>query len=529
MAGLTLFNSALNRVPKRAESRQSAELRDTFVDSGVIASLETIDHQVLYGRRGTGKTHALRYLAATLDPAENFSIYIDFRNIGSAQVLLGDDLDELESAGRLMRDLLGVIYDEILEMALNDSQLLGDKVFTRYLDAFSDSIGQVELTGEVEEEDVQTTQSDVGGAASIEASARVSNLGIRGGLRHGKNSQSSESTRTIRRGVTRVKLNFGSVSQSLRQLVLMLGNRRVWFLLDEWSSVPDKIQPYLGEFLLRCLLPHQFVTVKIAAIEQQTNLRGATPQGAEIGLEIGADVSANLDLDEFMVFEQDAERSRSFFRGLFFKHLTTGLAENAQIAGLRRETDLVGLGFTDRRAFDELVRAAEGVPRDAINIAGRAALKASDRKISVPDIRQASRAWFQSDKEAALKNRHEAQQLLRWIIDEVIKGRKARGFLVNRKDARNDLLISLFESRVLHVVRRGYSAQDDPGERYDVYVVDYGAYVDLILTQSAPQGILPGMEDGWTDVPIQDLRAIRRAVLDLGVFEKQQAAKAVPQ
>ena len=37
------------------------------------------------------------------------------------------------------------------------------------------------------------------------------------------------------------------------------------------------------------------------------------------------------------------------------------------------------------------------------------------------------------------------------------------------------------------MIRRGYSAQDEPGERYDVYSIDYGAYVDLIRTKYEPE------------------------------------------
>lgn len=77
---------------------------------------------------------------------------------------------------------------------------------------------------------------------------------------------------------------------------------------------------------------------------------------------------------------------------------------------------------------------------------------------------------------------------------------------------------------MLHVVRRGYSAQDEPGERYDVYVIDYGAYVDLIHTKSEPIGTLPisdgNGDGGYVDVPTQDLRAIRRAILDLDEFAR---------
>lgn len=72
----------------------------------------------------------------------------------------------------------------------------------------------------------------------------------------------------------------------------------------------------------------------------------------------------------------------------------------------------------------------------------------------------------------------------------------------------------------------GYSAQDAPGERYDVYVIDYGAYVDLISTQNAPAGMLPVEEsdgsDGYVEVPTQDLRALRRAVLNFEEFQDEQ-------
>ncbi len=80
---------------------------------------------------------------------------------------------------------------------------------------------------------------------------------------------------------------------------------------------------------------------------------------------------------------------------------------------------------------------------------------------------------------------------------------------------------------MLHLVRRGYSAQDAPGERYDVYVIDFGAYVDLINTQNAPrvmlaldidQSDLDDSDGGWVEVPEQDLRALRRAILDLDEF-----------
>ena len=282
-------------------------------------------------------------------------------------------------------------------------------------------------------------------------------------------------------------MNFGDIARSLRDIASGLKARRVWLLLDEWSSVPLDVQPYLAAFIVRCVAPLQEFTVKIAAIEKQPRFRATIDGGQPIGIELGADFAANVDLDEFMVFEQDSERSRDFFRGLLFKHLTAGAEERDRIVGLDTERELISKGFTGRPAFDELVRASEGVPRDAINIAAKAAVHAGEKPISTPHVRKAARQWFQSDKEAALTGVPGGIELLNWVYDEVIRGKRARGFLVSQRFSNDLLLNALFDARVLHLVRRGYSARRAPGERYDVYLIDFGAYVDLINTQAAPQ------------------------------------------
>ncbi|MEF8699280.1 MAG: hypothetical protein V5B33_08125, partial [Candidatus Accumulibacter sp. UW20] len=86
--------------------------------------------------------------------------------------------------------------------------------------------------------------------------------------------------------------------------------------------------------------------------------------------------------------------------------------------------------FTQKPAFEEFVRSAEGVPRDAINIIGVAAQKALDNAISVPDIRAAARTWYTRAKQQAVSTKPRAQELLNWIVDEVIQHRQARAFLL---------------------------------------------------------------------------------------------------
>jgi hypothetical protein len=520
------INKALNLVPRRAEAQHAEQLRDTFVDSGISVALESVDHQVLYGRRGTGKTHALRYLESEIRGRGHIVFYADLRTVGSPEGLFGDDpVPITERAARLLVDLLSQLHDALVEAAVEDDDLITEPGFDERMDDLAAAISTVRVAGAVEvEEEGERTRAEstrAGGSLRLGPQPAVS-------FDAGEDASAAERQRTRERrsGEERIRLNFTDVARALRQLVEVMGARRVWLLLDEWSSVPAEIQPYLAEFLVRCVLPLRLFTVKVAAIEQQTRFR-VEEGGRAIGFELGADIAANVDLDEFMVFEQNEERAREFFRGLLFKHLTRGVEDDNQVPELTRENDVIRIGFTERRAFDELVRAAEGVPRDAINIAAKAAMLARDRKISVPDIRAAARAWYQNDKAAALSSRAEALQLLNWVIDKVIKQKRARGFLVNQRSARAPLLMTLFDARVLHLARKGYSGQDEPGERYDVYVIDYGAYVDLINTVNEPQGTLPidadadadaGADGGYVEVPPQDLRAIRRAILDLDEF-----------
>jgi hypothetical protein len=63
-------NKALLKLSKRAETvSDRAKLVQTFVDTGALGTLlVSHDHQIVFGRRGTGKTHALLYLARTPPP-----------------------------------------------------------------------------------------------------------------------------------------------------------------------------------------------------------------------------------------------------------------------------------------------------------------------------------------------------------------------------------------------------------------------------------------------------------------------------
>src|SRR5277367_351389 len=92
----------------RAEKVHDDILTKTFVDAApLMIQLSARNNQVLYGRRGTGKTHALKYLADQIRDAGGYPIYLDLRTIGSNGSIYGDQQkSRSERATRLILDVL---------------------------------------------------------------------------------------------------------------------------------------------------------------------------------------------------------------------------------------------------------------------------------------------------------------------------------------------------------------------------------------------------------------------------------------
>lgn len=516
------INKAILRLPKRAESSARPKLIQTFVDVGPLFSLLSgIDHQILYGRRGTGKTHVLNYLADSREKEGDAVVVTDLRNIGSSAGLYADATVPLpERATNLLVDTLLSIHASLYEFFVDRSEELDLSRSGPALDRLADAITEVKVVGDVEDSysSSYSAKQSSGSRLGVDLSASPS-AGV--DFSDGDSESQAFKNTISRRGKEQLYVNFGAASSAFRDIVSCLRGKQLWVLLDEWSSIPVDLQPYLADLIRRSLFPAQGITVKIAAIEHRSNFMIHKGGGDYTGIEAGADASADVNLDDFMVFDNDSQRSQMFFQELLSQHIIAA----ANDIGLEdvvpsKSSELMRQTFTEKRAVEEFVRACEGVPRDGINIISLAAQKAVDGSISVSDIRTAASSWYQRDKEKTVGSNELAMDLLHWIIDQVIGGRKARAFLL-KSGGDNELVESLYDSRVLHVLKKGISSHDQPGVRYDVYKLDYGCYVNLLSTSKAPQGLLP-LEDGaasdYIEVPPDDYRSIRRAILKIDDF-----------
>jgi hypothetical protein len=134
------------------------------------------------------------------------------------------------------------------------------------------------------------------------------------------------------------------------------------------------------------------------------------------------------------------------------------------------------------------------------------------RRIDLKSIRFAAREFFERDKAQNIDDGQRAALL--WMVDTVLGKGQARTFLLEKRYEKDEIIRSLFDLRLLHLVYRGFYESDQPGQRYNIYTLDYGLYAHLLGTPRAPKQDFTDRFDPEDDtVAIDSRRAVRRIVL----------------
>ncbi len=320
--------------------------------------------------------------------------------------------------------------------------------------------------------------------------------------------------------------NYRQISDTLGVLLEDLEIERFYLVIDEWAQIPLVAQPYVAEFIKRSLLTVQTISVKILAVNYQCRFSDQI-DGNAIGMQRGADFTDVIDIDQYFVFDENSSLVTEFFGQLLYNHLGAELGWDLALTKEQKNKTIRRL-FTQEPAFAELVRAAEGNCRDFICIFAKAYLEGYrqaglSKAISIPHIRAAAGSWYSNEKESNIRAEKEIRETISFLLDKVLKGYKSRTFLVESGREEHPRLNRLLNERILHRLNMKYSHPDRPGLRYELFSLDYGAYVAYRGTVNEPnQQILFSKEDIRTlpedekqgIVPFDDRRSIRRIVFD---------------
>ncbi|MEA2369790.1 MAG: hypothetical protein QOH12_184 [Solirubrobacteraceae bacterium] len=496
--------------------------------------LDNNNNQILYGRRGTGKTHVLKVLQHDSDSsAPEFSVYIDMRTLGSNSQWEAGDRPGFVRVANLLKDVLGELQTALLEYATRPGGDPPGEVFESLSDLAAAITRSVVVDDKVTEEESASVTH--GGKAGIDVDVSVTPK-IR--LRGEHTDSNAQTLRIVREGRPLERILFREIGDALQRVLADAGIKRLLILIDEWSAVPAELQPLLAEFIKRTCFPYPRITVKIAAVDYRCSFGVPLDRNNTLGFELTADVSSSLELDDFFIYDRDERHTLELFAEVLYRHVAAECDNRDRPAsrqysdrsrgtptagwylrdhfGIRDAEQFVSAVFDDESTLVELTRAGEGVARDFMILFQRASFETIRRhkvRIDVSCVRSVAREWYAQEK---ITNVDEQQRLvLERIVGQVVGHHKARSFLFDNQFERTEMIMSLIDLRLIHLVKRGVIPEGEQGGRqYNVYTLDYGTYVDALGTDRAPRGDFsrdPGDHDAV--VPFHDDRRIKRIII----------------
>lgn len=264
---------------------------------------------------------------------------------------------------------------------------------------------------------------------------------------------------------------FGSL---LKELLFIL-DKRIIILLDEWSAVPLKIQPFFAEFLRRTLFPIPNVVFKIAVVPQRKNF--CDEIGTQmIGLEMGHDMKMGIDLDELYSVDADPEKIIAFCYRIMCKHISVSIKETIP------PNDYIQNMFENQNAAFLLVRAAEGNPRDFIILTSLCLqdlnfFEGENYVIKPSNIIKAGRDLYTNSKFYNCPK--PTREFLRKLINFVVYKGQNRGFLIDNIALESPHLKRLIDVRILHILESDYTGANITSEACSLLILNYGAYCDV--------------------------------------------------
>jgi hypothetical protein len=465
---------AIASIERRAEREAHfRRLYDIYVDRGVLSELSPNENQIVYGRRGVGKTHLFYYFRDYLLARGGPLLFqiIDCQRLGSG--LTSVTANPHGTAISLFRELLNDIATGSFE-----------------------SLDQIENNAKAVREAGQ----------SILSFQDVVNKG----------------------GPDGHPFDFRNLGDALDRFRNAYGAQRFVLALDEWVAIPPQVQPFLAELVKRTFFTKPEFVIKIAAVTYQAKM-AAEHEHRIIGLERGADVFGDIALDTYFVWEEDKPGVESFFGQVIYNHLGDALGWPLDLEPVDKAARVYQAFFTQEEAFIQLCRAAEGNCRDLLNVFRLAYSEfrhdTSSARISISHVRSAAERWYRQDKLGNIAGEGRLEEFLNFLIQEVIRNKKSKTFMVSYRDINHPLLSRLFTARLLHPLRTTWSHPDRPGEPYHLVTMDYGCYVALQGTRGEPSqqvfffaGDDPGKPEDL--VPLDDRRSIRRIVLDRASLDR---------
>jgi energy-coupling factor transporter ATP-binding protein EcfA2 len=426
-----------------------------YVDiSGNLPRIQAKQHQVVFGRRGSGKSCLLVHFHRSVAPRSKiFTIYVD-----------ADEIKRLGYPDVLIRLLL-TITERLPGPRRNWIQRLLRRPGTPLE---RQAIELRKLLDLADQSEVQ--------AEETKAHERRAEGSVAGGP--GKASVSGSSTTTSARTSTfkerkldTLERHFQDYKAVISEAIRQSDFAMAAVIIDDFYLFHSSIQPDLVDYLHR-LLRGTELYLKLGTVRYRTVLM--RHEGQPIGVELAQDVE-EINLDR--TFE-DVSSTQDFLRLM--------LDSMAKQVGIESASD-----FISPDGILALTLASGGVPRDYLNtlvdgiVASRALGQArvTPRSVYKGAGRLSYRTKLASLREDTGQEADAIERVFRDLATFCLKSQKKTGFLISQSEVtdhelEHDVIQQLMDFKLIHVIESDTSAASGRSGRYEAYTLDFALFME---------------------------------------------------
>jgi hypothetical protein len=426
-----------------------------YVDlGGHLQRIGADQHQVVFGRRGSGKSCLLVHYHRAARPETTLSIYVS-----------ADEIKRLGYPDLLIRILIALLREfpqgpverarGLIPFLRTDAQRQ-----IKELESLLDRAEHADVTE-------QKGRERAGGIASP-SGVPVPSADYR------RTSSDQRTSAFVEAKLDTLERHLQDYKRTLREVLERSRYNRVTFLLDDYYLVHPSLQPDVIDYLHR-LFRGTKAYLKIGTVRHRTSL-ARYDGGQTIGIELYQDAEA-LDLDQ--TFEDI---------GATHNYLAAMLDSMGERVGIEN----VSKTHLSPDGLFQLTLASGGVPRDYLNVfveAIQIARELGHTKWLTPTtvykgayriMRRTKLVNLREDVGAdAARLERAYQRLLNFCLRE----KRKTAFLISEDEAtsqpnEHELVQQLTDFKLIHVVEPDTSAASGRPGRYEAYTLDFAFFME---------------------------------------------------
>ena len=468
------------------------------------------DHEIIFGRRGTGKTTLLKSFTYYINEIQNqdidtptcFCVYINMEDIvPNANEINATDTNsyKIEIYKKFLTKLY-LEFNEHFNIIAETNHYFNINYSEKQLERIMDNL--LEFSYIIENgcsstsnktyhkvSVVESGKSSVSGF-ELETSTKINNYNplnlLASFFRKKKKTETAKSTFTTSEDYS-FNLDISKVREAICNIVDSLNVSKLYICIDEFTWVDkglDKsIQPDIAQMIKDTFFRLPNVMIKITSLWSRNEMQYRNNKSiSKVGIELGEDIRRNIDLDTIF---SDNNYALTFFENLIINII---LLEDNEKNHIQQDYEKSKRDFTTYTlnklfsgdSFKLLVCASQGIPRvfcDILVSSMKPKENTKSKLITPQVVFESTVNHFRQETRKKIDN----SDPLVIEIDEYVTKNKQRIMMIPIKDYENNKTVIniLVDKNYIHQ----FPSETIPRtvrNKYKVFLVHYGNYLESL-------------------------------------------------